>query len=76
MTRDEALKSMTIWAAWAGFMEKEVGSLEAGKYADFVVLDQDIMRIPQELVLQTHVLSTWLGGKSVYRRPEGATVPN
>lgn len=72
MTRDEALKSMTIWAAWAGFMEKEVGSLEPGKYADFVVLDQDIMRVPAELVLQTRVLSTWLGGKAVYRATEHA----
>lgn len=68
MTREEALKSMTIWAAWSSFMEHEVGSLEAGKYADFVVLDQDIMRIPPELVLQTRILSTWLGGKPVYRR--------
>ena len=66
MTRDEALKAMTIWAAWGAFMEKEVGSLEAGKYADFVVLDQDIMRVPPELVLRTHVMSTWLGGVRVY----------
>ena len=73
MTRDEALKSMTIWAAWAGFMEKDVGSLEPGKYADFVVLDQDIMRVPAELVLQTRVLSTWLGGKAVYRASDRAT---
>jgi predicted amidohydrolase YtcJ len=68
MTRDEALKSMTIWAAYAGFMEKEVGSLEPGKFADFVVLDQDIMRVPAELVLKTEVLSTWLGGKQVYEK--------
>lgn len=68
MTREEALKSMTIWAAWAGFMEKDVGSLEAGKYADFVVLDQDIMQVPAELVLRTRVLSTWIGGKPVYER--------
>lgn len=72
MTRDEALKSMTIWAAWAGFMEKDVGSLEPGKLADFVILDQDIMRVPPELVLNTRVLSTWVGGKAVYERPRGA----
>ena len=66
MTRDEALKSMTIWAAHAAFMEKEVGSLEPGKYADFVILDQDIMRVPPELVLGTGVVSTWLGGKRVH----------
>jgi predicted amidohydrolase YtcJ len=68
MTREEALKSMTIWAAYSAFMEKEVGSLEPGKYADFVVLDQDIMQVPAELLLRTRVLSTYLGGKAVYRR--------
>jgi len=76
MTREEALKSMTIWAAWSAFMEREVGSLEPGKYADFVVLDQDIMRVPAEVVLQTRVLSTWLGGRAVYRRPDSPPVPN
>jgi hypothetical protein len=69
MTRDEALKSMTLWAAYAGFMEKESGSLEPGKFADFVVLDQDIMQIPVELILKTQVLSTYLGGRQVYQRP-------
>ena len=68
MSREEALKSMTIWSAYAGFMEKDVGSLEPGKYADFVVLDQDIMRVPAELVLKTQVLSTWLSGKPVYEK--------
>jgi predicted amidohydrolase YtcJ len=69
MTRDEALKSMTIWAAYAGFMEREVGSLAPGKLADFVVLDQDIMRVPPELILQTNVLATYLGGKAVFQKP-------
>lgn len=72
MTREEALKSMTIWAAYAGHMEKEVGSLAPGKLADFVILDQDIMRVAPELVLQTKVLSTWLGGRAVYERAKGA----
>ncbi len=66
MTRDEALKSMTIWPAFAAFQEHDLGSLTAGKYADFVVLDQDIMRAPVETILATHVLSTWVGGKMVY----------
>jgi predicted amidohydrolase YtcJ len=66
MTREEALKSMTIWPAYAAFQEKELGSLTPGKFADFVVLDQDIMSVPAELILRTRVLSTWIGGKMVY----------
>ena len=66
MTRDEALKSMTIWPAFAAFQEHDLGSLTPGKYADFVVLDQDIMRAPVETILGTRVLSTWVGGKIVY----------
>jgi hypothetical protein len=66
MTRDEALKSMTIWAAFAGFQEKELGSISAGKYADFVVLDRDIMKIPATEILSARVLSTYVGGHSVY----------
>ena len=68
MTRDEALLSMTLWAAYAGFQEQELGSLTAGKRADFVVLDQDIMRVPTELILNTQVLSTWVGGRRAYER--------
>lgn len=66
MTRDEALRSVTLWPAYAAFQEKEFGSLTPGKYADFVVLDQDIMRVPDALILRTRVLSTWVGGKPVY----------
>ncbi len=68
MTRDEALKSMSLWAAYAAFQENELGSLTAGKRADFVVLDQDIMRVPDAMLTETHVLSTWVGGRSVYER--------
>ena len=66
MTREEALQSMTIWAAYAGFQETMLGSLTPGKYADFVVLDRDIMRVPVTEILGTRVISTWLGGKRVY----------
>jgi predicted amidohydrolase YtcJ len=66
MTREEALRSMTIWPAQASFQEQVLGSLTAGKYADFVILDQDIMRIAPELVLQTRVLQTWVHGAKVY----------
>jgi len=68
MTRDEALKSMTLWPATAAFQEGVLGSLTTGKYADFVLLDQDIMRVAPEIVMQTHVLQTWIGGTRVYER--------
>jgi predicted amidohydrolase YtcJ len=68
MTREEALKAMTIWPAYAGFQEKSMGSISPGKYADFVILDRDIMTIPASEILQTRVMSTWLGGKAVYER--------
>ena len=66
MSRDEALKSMTLWPAFAAFQEKEMGSISPGKYADFVILDQDIMTVPADHILQTRVKSTWIAGRSVY----------
>ncbi len=65
-TREEALLGMTLWPAVAAFMERETGSLTPGKYADFVVLDQDIMSVPAERILETRVLRTVLGGVTVY----------
>jgi predicted amidohydrolase YtcJ len=70
MTRDEALMSMTIWPAWAAFMEDVAGSLAVGKYADFTVLDQDIMSVAPERILDTHVVMTVVGGQVVYERRE------
>jgi predicted amidohydrolase YtcJ len=69
MTRDEALKSMTIWPAYAGFQESIMGSLTPGKLADFVVLDRDIMTVPDRDILGAAVLATYIGGKAVYERP-------
>ena len=68
MTRDEGLKSMTLWPAYAGFQENELGSLAAGKRADFVVLDQDIMRVPDGVLQDARVVSTWVGGRLMYER--------
>jgi predicted amidohydrolase YtcJ len=68
MTRDEALKAMTIWAAFAGFQEQVTGSLTPGKYADFVVLDRDIMTVPESEILGTHVTATYIAGRSVFER--------
>ena len=72
MTRDEALKAMTIWPAYAAFQEKTMGSISPGKYADFVILDRDVMTVPASDILGTHVLSTWIAGKAVYERPAGS----
>ncbi|HEY9517531.1 MAG TPA: amidohydrolase [Gemmatimonadaceae bacterium] len=68
MTRQEALRAMTIWPAYAAFQESEMGSLTPGKYADFVVLDRDIMRIPEGDILGTQVMATYIAGKAVYER--------
>lgn len=69
MTRAEALKSMTIWAARANFMEHATGSITAGTYADFAVLDRDWMRVAPEAIMETRVLATYSGGKPVYNAP-------
>jgi predicted amidohydrolase YtcJ len=66
MTREEALQSMTIWPAYAGFQESVLGSLTPGKYADFVILDRDIMDVPDTEILGARVVSTWIAGKRVY----------
>ena len=68
MSRDEALRGMTIWPAYAGFQEQVMGSLTPGKYADFVVLDRDIMLVPEEDILGTQVEATYIAGKAVYER--------
>jgi len=66
-TREEALLSMTLWPAYAAFMEGESGSLSAGKFADFVVLDRDIMTCAAEDILKSSVVLTVLGGRAVYK---------
>ena len=66
LTREEAIRGMTIWAAKSNFEEKEKGSLEKGKFADFVILDRDLMKAAENDILQTVVLKTYLGGEKVY----------
>ncbi|MFW0715794.1 amidohydrolase [Pedobacter sp. N23S346] len=66
LTPEEALRGMTIWAAKANFEEQEKGSLEKGKFADFVILDQDILKSSPQNILKTKVLKTYLNGEKVY----------
>lgn len=67
MTREQALKGYTIWGAYAQFTERDKGSLEKGKLADFVVLDQDLMTVDEDDLLRVRVLETIIGGETVYR---------
>jgi predicted amidohydrolase YtcJ len=68
LTREEALRGMTIWAAKSNFEEKEKGSLEKGKYADFVILDKDLLKVADTDILSTTVLKTFLNGEKVYEK--------
>jgi predicted amidohydrolase YtcJ len=66
LSRTDAIRGMTIWAAKADFLEQEKGSLEVGKNADFVVLNSDLMQVPWNKVLQTKVLATYISGQKVF----------
>ncbi|MFT6958937.1 MAG: putative amidohydrolase YtcJ [Polaribacter sp.] len=66
LTREETLKGMTIWAAYSNFEEKEKGSIEVGKFADFVILNQDIMTVKGSKIPKTTATSTYLNGEKVY----------
>ena len=68
LTREQTLRGMTIWAAKANFEENEKGSLEKGKFADFVILDKDVMKADEKELLQINVLKTFVGGEKVYER--------
>jgi predicted amidohydrolase YtcJ len=66
LTREQTLRGMTIWAAKACFLEKEIGSIEKGKSADLIVLDRDIMKVSDNQLLQTKVTTTFIAGKKVH----------
>ena len=66
LSRYEALMGMTAWAAHSNFEDDEKGSIEAGKVADFVILDRDIMTVEEKMIPETKVVATILAGKIVY----------
>ena len=68
LTRAEALRSMTLDAAYGSFAERERGSIEVGKLADLVVLSQDILAVPDDALLKTEVLATVVGGRVLYEK--------
>lgn len=68
LTPEETLRGMTIWAAKANFEEKEKGSLEAGKFADFVIMQNDLMHANGQQILDNKVLKTYVNGQKVYER--------
>ena len=70
LSRKEALQGMTIWAAYANFEEYEKGSLEAGKYADLVIMDTDLLECKPGSILNASVLSTFINGEEVYTRKQ------
>ncbi len=69
LSREEALRGFTLDAAYAAFMEAQVGSITPGKYADFVLLSRDIMTVAPLEILETEVVATYLGGEAVYEQP-------
>ena len=67
VSRQNALKMFTLWPAYAAFEEHVLGSIEAGKFADFTIFDRDIMTVPVEEILQAKVRYTIVGGKIMYQ---------
>jgi hypothetical protein len=66
LSREETLKGMTIWAAYSNFEEDEKGSIEAGKFADFIILDKNIMYVPVKEIPEMKTIQTFVGGESVF----------
>ncbi len=69
LTRAEALRTMTLDAAYGSFAEREKGSVEVGKLADLVVLSQDILSVPDDALMKTEVLATIVDGRVLYEKP-------
>ena len=68
LTRAEALHSFTLAAAYAARQEERLGSLEPGKWADFIIIDRDYFEVPASEIDDIVVLETWVAGKQVFAR--------
>jgi hypothetical protein len=68
MTRDEALRALTLWPAYAAFEERERGSIEVGKRADLTAFDRDLLTVPEREVLAAEVVLTMVGGGVAFGR--------
>jgi predicted amidohydrolase YtcJ len=68
MTLKEAFRCFTLDAAYAAHQENTLGSLEKGKWADFIVIDRDLFNMPASDIHKTGVLQTWVAGRQVYQR--------
>ena len=67
LSRPDALRGMTTWAAHAAFEEKQKGRIQPGMVADFVVLDKDLLKAPAPELRGAKVLQTWIGGEQVFK---------
>ena len=63
LSREEALRGMTIWAAYSNFEEEEKGSIEVGKFADFIILDKDIVTVEAKEIPNTKVVRIYVAGE-------------
>ena len=66
----QALRAFTLDAAWAEHAETRLGTLEPGKWADFILIDHDVVKDPPARIWNTRVLQTWVGGRQVYSAAE------
>ena len=67
LEREEALRMLTSWAAYASFQENQRGTIEVGKWGDLTLLSQDILTVPEEEITATTIAMTVVDGKIVYR---------
>ncbi|MEO6348801.1 MAG: amidohydrolase [Aquaticitalea sp.] len=75
LSREETLKGMTIWAAYANFEEKEKGSIELGKFADFIILDKNIMVVENDSIPNVKVFKTYLNGELQFNSSQKEVAP-